>query len=68
MSGWPGPQIFKALYTFFLGAVTTPFSTLVAMAQEAKEKRLSYSIEGGDPDPQFDLLSDNASSAQSSVA
>ncbi|KAJ3052515.1 hypothetical protein HK097_006117 [Rhizophlyctis rosea] len=67
VSGWPGPQIFKALYTFFLGAVTTPFSTLVAMAQAAKEKRLAYSAEGDDPNPPFELLSDNASSVQSSV-
>ncbi|KAJ3043984.1 hypothetical protein HDV00_003511 [Rhizophlyctis rosea] len=76
VEGWPGPQIFKALYTFFLGAATTPLSTLVAMAQAAQDKRMSYSaspgasgvIREGDVDnPPFELIPDNASSAQSSV-
>ncbi|KAI8817709.1 uncharacterized protein EV422DRAFT_540565 [Fimicolochytrium jonesii] len=30
--GW-GPLIWKAVYTFFLGALTTPVTTLIAMAQ-----------------------------------
>ncbi|KNC98103.1 uncharacterized protein SPPG_06512 [Spizellomyces punctatus DAOM BR117] len=33
VSGWPGPQIFKAVYAFVLGAFTTPLSSIVGMAQ-----------------------------------
>ncbi|KAI9091274.1 hypothetical protein DFS34DRAFT_635551 [Phlyctochytrium arcticum] len=30
---WPAPQIYKGVSTFFLGAITTPISTFVAMAK-----------------------------------
>ncbi|TPX69383.1 hypothetical protein SpCBS45565_g02415 [Spizellomyces sp. 'palustris'] len=33
VSGWPGPQIFKGVYAFVLGAFTTPLSSIVGMAQ-----------------------------------
>ncbi|KAJ3279474.1 hypothetical protein HK104_001432 [Borealophlyctis nickersoniae] len=33
VSGFPGPQIFSAIYTFFLGVILTPLSTITAMAQ-----------------------------------
>lgn len=43
VEGLWGPQIFKGLYAFVLGAFTTPVSTLVAMAQAGDASELDES-------------------------
>ncbi|KAI9003259.1 hypothetical protein BC832DRAFT_560360 [Gaertneriomyces semiglobifer] len=35
-SGWPEPQVFKAIYAFCLAMITTPVSTIAALSNAAR--------------------------------
>ncbi|KAJ3182270.1 hypothetical protein HDU85_003312 [Gaertneriomyces sp. JEL0708] len=35
-SGWPEPQVFKAIYAFCLALITTPVSTIAALSNAAR--------------------------------